>query len=92
MLVFVDEDRNDAYDPLEGVLGMGIRLQSQADPGRAWFAVTDSVGQVHLPRVPAGSYTLVVPTLGLAEAVSLRGEETTIDVAIPPVQLPVRIP
>lgn len=92
ILVFVDEDRNDAYDPQEGVLGMGARLQSQANPGRAWSGTTDVQGQVHLAKVPSGSYTLLVPTLGRAETVSLRGEETTIGVAVPPVQLPTRIP
>ncbi len=92
VLVFVDEDQNDAYSPQEGVLGMGIRLQSQANPGRVWSGVTDESGQVHLAKVPSGSYILLVPTLGRAEAVSLRGEETTLDVAVPPVQLPSRIP
>ena len=92
VLVFVDEDRNDAYAPQEGVLGMGVRLQSQANPGRVWSGVTDESGQVHLAKVPSGSYTLLVPTLGRAEAVSLQGEETTLDVAVPPVQLPNRIP
>ena len=91
-LVFVDEDQNGAYGPQEGVLGMGIRLQSQANPGRVWSGATDALGQVHLAKVPSGSYTLLVPTLGRAETVTLRGEETTLDVAVPPVQLPNRIP
>ncbi len=92
VLVFVDADQNGAYDPQEGVLGMGVRLQSQANPGRVWTGVTDAEGQVHFAKVPSGSYTLLTPTLGRAEAASLRGEETTLDVAIPPVQLPARIP
>ena len=92
VLVFVDEDQNDAYSPQEGVMGMGVRLQSQANPGRVWSGVTDESGQVHLAKVASGSYTLLMPTLGRAETVSLRGEETTLDVAVPPVQLPSRIP
>jgi len=92
VLVFVDEDQNDAYGPQEGVLGMGVRLQSQANPGHVWSGVTDAQGQVHLAKVPSGSYTLLIPTLGRAKAVSLRGEETTLDVAVPPLQLPTRIP
>ncbi len=92
VLVFVDEDQNGAYGPQEGVVGMGIRFQSQANPGRVWSGVTDESGQVALAKVPSGSYMLLVPTLGRAEAVTLRGEETTLDVAVPPVQLPSRIP
>ncbi len=65
---------------------------SQADPGRLWTAATDDLGQAHFPKVPAGSYTLLIPHLGHAEAVTVRGEDLTVDVLVPPIQLPSRIP
>ena len=90
--VYVDENRSEAYDPQEGVLGALATLMSQADPGRLWTAATDELGQAHFPKVPAGSYTLLIPHLGYAEAVAVRGEDLTVDVLVPPIQLPSRIP
>jgi hypothetical protein len=90
--VYVDENRSEAYDPQEGVLGALVTLMSQADPGQLWTAATDDLGQVHFQEVPAGSYTLLTPHLGRAEAVAVRGEDLTVDVLVPPIQLPSRIP
>jgi hypothetical protein len=92
VVVFVDENRSEAYDPQEGVLGAAVTLMSQADPGQLWTAVTDELGQVHFPKVPSGSYTLLIPHLGHAEAVTFRGEDLTVDVLVAPIQLPSRIP
>jgi len=92
VVVFVDENRSDAYDPQEGVLGAVITLMSQADPGQLWTAATDTQGQAHLPKVPSGSYTLLIPHLGHAEAVSFRGDDLTLNVLVAPIRLPSRIP
>ena len=92
VVVFVDENQSEAYDPQEGVLGAVIILMSQADPGQLWTAVTDTQGQVHFPKVPSGSYTLLIPHLGHAETVSFRGDDLTLDVPIAPIRLPSRIP
>jgi len=98
IVVYVDENRSQAYDPQEGVLGAVATLMSQADPGQLWTAATDEQGQAHLPNIPAGSYTLLIPHLGYAEAFSLaeggafRGEDLTLDVQVTPIPLPARIP
>jgi hypothetical protein len=92
VVVFVDENRSDAYDPQEGVLGAVITLMSQADPGQLWTAATDTQGQAHFPKVPSGSYTLLIPHLGHAETVSFRGDDLTLDVLVAPIRLPSRIP
>jgi hypothetical protein len=97
-VVFVDENRSEAYDPQEGVLGALVTLMSQADPGQLWTAATDEQGQAHFPKVPSGSYTLLIPHLGYAEAFSIaeggtfRGEDLTLDVLVAPIQLPAVIP
>ena len=92
VVVYVDENRSQAYDPQEGVLGAVATLMSQADPGGVWTAATDEQGQAHLPQVPSGSYTLLIPPLGYAEAVTFRGEDLTLDVRVAPIQLPAVIP
>ncbi len=92
VVVFVDENRSQAYDPQEGVLGALATLMSQADPSHLWSAATDEQGQAHFPKVPAGSYILLIPHLGYAEAVTFRGEGLTLDVLVPPIELPSRIP
>lgn len=92
VVVFVDENRSQAYDPQEGVLGAVVTLMSQANPGQLWTASTDAQGQVHLPKVPSGGYTLLIPHLGHAEAASFRGDDLTLDVLIPSIQLPVVLP
>jgi hypothetical protein len=91
-VVFVDENQSQAYDPQEGVLGAGVTLMSQADPGQLWIATTDTQGQAHFPKVPSGSYTLLIPHLGHAETVSFRGEDLTVDVLVAPIRLPSQIP
>ena len=73
VVVFVDENRSEAYDPQEGVLGAAVTLMSQADPGQLWTAATDAQGQAHFPKVPSGSYTLLIPHLGHAETVIFQG-------------------
>ena len=88
----MDENRSQAYDPQEGVLGAGVTLMSQADPGRLWTAATDEHGQAHFAQVPAGSYRLLIPHLGHAEVVTFRGQDLTVAVLVAPVPLPVRIP
>ncbi|MBN1657227.1 MAG: hypothetical protein JXA93_02445 [Anaerolineae bacterium] len=90
--VFVDENRSQAYDPQEGVSGAIAILMSQADPAQSRTIGTDELGQAHFAQVPAGSYTLLIPHLGYAEAVSVRGEEITVDVLVAPIQLPSRLP
>jgi hypothetical protein len=92
VVVFVDENRSEAYDPQEGVLGALVTLMSQADPGQLWTAATDEQGQAHFPKVPSGSYTLLIPHLSYAEAVTFRGEDLTLDVLVAPIELPSRIP
>jgi hypothetical protein len=98
VVVFVDENRSEAYDPQEGVLGAVVTLMSQADPGQLWTAATDAQGQAHFPKVPSGGYTLLIPHLGHAEAFgfavggSFRGDDLTLDVLVAPIRLPSRIP
>jgi hypothetical protein len=98
VVVFVDENQSEAYDPQEGVLGAVVTLMSQADPGQLWTATTDTQGQAHLPKVPSGSYILLIPHLGHAEAFSFavggafRGDDLTLDVLVAPIRLPSRIP
>jgi hypothetical protein len=92
VVVFVDENRSEVYDPQEGVLGALAALMSQADPGQLWTAATDGQGQAHFPNVPSGSYTLLIPHLGHAEAVTFRGDGLTLDVLVAPIELPSRIP
>ncbi len=92
VVVFVDENRSEAYDPQEGVLGAAITVMSQADPGQLWTAATDAQGQAHFPKVPSGGYTLLIPHLGHAETVSFRGDDLTLDVLVAPIRLPSRIP
>jgi hypothetical protein len=98
VVVFVDENQSEAYDPQEGVLGAVVTLMSQADPGQLWTATTDTQGQAHLPKVPSGSYILLIPHLGHAEAFSFavggafRGDDLTLDVLLAPIRLPSRIP
>lgn len=98
VVVFVDENRSQAYDPQEGVLGAVVTLMSQANPRQLWTAATDDQGQVHIAKVPSGSYTLLIPHLGHAETfshaegVSSRGDDLTLDVLIPPIQLPAVLP
>jgi len=91
-VVFVDENRSETYDPQEGVLGAMVLLMSQADPGQVWTGGTDALGQVHFEKTPSGSYTLLIPHLGHAEAVTFRGEDLTLDVLVPAIQLPTLIP
>ena len=92
VVVFVDENLSEAYDPREGVLSAVITLMSQADPGQLWTAATDTQGQAHFPKVPSGSYTLLIPHLGHAETVSFREDDLTLDVLVAPIRLPSRIP
>ena len=92
VVVFVDENRSETYDPQEGVLGAGVLLMSQADPGLVWTAETDMLGQVHLTDTPPGSYTLLIPHLGYAETLNFRGGDLTLDVLVRAVQLPALIP
>jgi hypothetical protein len=92
VVVYVDENRSDAYDPYEGVQGAVVRLVSQADPGQVQTAITDSLGQVHFAKVAAEGYVLQVPHLSYAETLLFRGEELTLYVAFPGLKLPSRIP
>ena len=92
VVVYVDENRSEAYDPQEGVAGAIATLMSQADPGQLWSAATDTRGQAHFPKVPSGSYTLLISHLGYAQTVSFRGDDLTLDVLVAPVRLPSRIP
>jgi hypothetical protein len=92
VVVFVDNNGNGLYDPGEGVSGAPVYLRSQAAPDQLAVQATDSEGQVHFAKTAAGSYTVLIPHLGQAEAVSFRGEETTINVLLPALRLPSRIP
>ena len=92
VLVFVDENRSETYDPQEGVLGISVYLMSQADPARVWTSGTDSLGQAHFGETPSGSYTLLIPHLGHAETVTFRGGDLTLDVLVEAIQLPALIP
>lgn len=92
VVVFVDNNGNGLYDPGEGVSGAPVYLRSQAAPDRLVVQVTDAEGQAHFPKTAADSYAVLIPHLGQAEAVSFRGEETTINVLLPALRLPSRIP
>jgi hypothetical protein len=92
VVVFVDNNGNGLYDPGEGVSGAPVYLRSQAAPDRLAVQATDLEGQVHFDKTAAGSYAVLIPHLGQAEAVSFRGEETTINVLLPALRLPSRIP
>jgi hypothetical protein len=92
VLVFVDENRSETYDPQEGVLGAVVFLMSQADPATIWTGQTDTQGQMHFEKTPAGSYTLLIPHLGHAETVAFRGEDLILDVLVEAIQLPTLIP
>lgn len=92
VVVFVDENRSETYDPKEGVLGAVALLMSQANPGQVWTGKTDVLGQVHFEKTPSGNYTLLIPHLGYAETVTFRGEDLTLDVLVPAIQLPILIP
>jgi hypothetical protein len=92
VLVFVDENRSETYDPQEGVFGAAVFLMSQADPATIWAGDTDAQGQVHFEKTPSGSYTLLIPHLGYAETVNFRGEDLTLDVLVQAIQLPALIP
>lgn len=91
VVVFVDENRSEAYDPTEGVISATVYLISQADPGRMQVLETDALGQVHF-SAQQGLYTVLIPHLGFAEAVSYRDDLPAIDVLIPALRLPSRIP
>ena len=92
VVVFVDNNGNGLYDPGEGVSGAPVYLRSQAAPDQLAVQATDLEGQVHFAKTAAGSYAVLIPHLGQAEAVSFRGEETTINVLLPALRLPSRIP
>jgi len=92
VVVFVDENYNGIYDPDEGVGGAIVQLRSQANPGRVLDRHTDAQGQVHFEGTAAGAYAVLIPHLGRAEAVTTRGEEATVDVLLPALRLPARIP
>jgi hypothetical protein len=92
VVVFVDNNGNGLYDPGEGVDGAPVYLRSQAAPDQLALQITDADGQVHFAKTAAGSYAVLIPHLGQAEAVSFRGEETTINVLLPALRLPSRIP
>ena len=92
VVVFVDNNGNGVYDPGEGVNGAPVYLRSQAAPDRLAVQATDTEGQVHFEKTTAGSYAVLIPHLGQAEALSFRGEETTINVLLLALRLPSRIP
>jgi len=92
VLVFVDENRSETYDPQEGVFGVAVFLMSQADPATIWAGETDTQGQARFEKTPSGSYTLLIPHLGHAETVTFRGEDLTLDVLVEAIQLPALIP
>ena len=92
VVVFTDENRSEAYDPpSEGVAGATVYLVSQADPGNFQARVTDGLGQVHFAAV-SGAYTLLIQHLSYAQAVTFRGDELTVNVLVPALRLPSRIP
>jgi hypothetical protein len=100
IVVFVDENYNGIYDPDEGVGGAIVLLRSQTDPAQVLAQRTDDQGQAHFEKTAAGSYAVLIPHAfaslstgpGRAEAVSFRGEELTVDVLLPALRLPARIP
>ncbi|MBN1136859.1 MAG: hypothetical protein JXM73_09745 [Anaerolineae bacterium] len=92
VVVFVDNNGNGTHDPDEGVRGAIVYLRSQAAPDRVVVETTNAQGQVRFEKTAAGSYAVLIPHLGRAEAVNFRGEETTVGVVIPALRLPSRIP
>ena len=92
VVVFVDNNGNGIYDPDEGVSGAPVYLRSQAAPDRLAVQVTDAQGQVHFAKTAAGAYAVLIPHLGQAQAVNFRGEELTVNVLLPALRLPSRIP
>jgi len=92
VVVFVDENRSKGYDPQEGVLGATVLLMSQAAPGQVWSRESDALGQVPVEEAVAGSYRLLIPHLGRAQTVNYRQGDLTLDVLVPAIQLPARIP
>jgi hypothetical protein len=92
VVVFVDNNGNGIYDPDEGVSGAPVYLRSQAAPDRLAVQATDSEGQVHFAKTAAGAYAVLIPHLGQAQAVNFRGEELTVNVLLPALRLPSRIP
>jgi hypothetical protein len=92
VVVIVDDNGNGLYDPGEGVSGAPVYLRSQAAPDRLTVQVTDAEGQAHFQRTAADSYAVLISHLGQARSVSFRGEETTINVLLPALRLPSRIP
>jgi hypothetical protein len=96
VVVFVDNNGNGIYDPDEGVSGAPVYLRSQAAPDRLAVQATDTQGQVHFEKTAAGSYAVLIPhafaSLGQAQAVNFRGEELTVNVLLPALRLPSRIP
>jgi hypothetical protein len=92
IVVFVDNNGNGAYDPDEGVSGALVYLRSQANPDQLTTRPTDTQGQTHFEKTAAGSYAVLIPHLGRAEAVNFRGEELTVSILVPALRLPSRIP
>jgi len=92
VVVFVDNNGNGACDPDEGVSGAPVYLRSQANPERLAVQATDLYGQTHFEKTATGSYALLIPHLGRAEALSFRGEELTVGILVPALRLPSRIP
>jgi len=92
VVVFVDNNGNGIYDPDEGVSGAPVYLRSQAAPDRLAAQATDAQGQVHFAKTAAGAYAVLIPHLGQAHAVNFRGEELTVNVLLPALRLPSRIP
>jgi hypothetical protein len=90
--VFVDGNANGLYDPGEGVHGAPVYLRAQENPDKLSMLVTDAEGQVHFEKTPAGAYAVLIPHLGQATTVSFRGEELAINVLVPALRLPSRIP
>ena len=92
IVVFVDNNGNGLCDPDEGVSGAPVYLRSQAAPDRLAVQTTDAQGQVHFAKTAAGAYAVLIPHLGQAQAVNFRGEELTVNVLLPALRLPSRIP
>lgn len=92
VVVFVDDNGNGACDPGEGVDGALVILRSEANPNQQTVQATDWQGQVHFQKTAAGAYAVLIPHLGHAEIVQFRGEELVVDVLLPALRLPSRIP
>ncbi len=90
--VFVDENGSEVYDPVEGVAGVTVMLMAGTDPGQVEVQRTDALGQTHFAGTEAGVYTVLLPYLGYAASLTLRGEEQTLHVLFPALRLPSRIP